>query len=92
MTYKMTLSNDQIAILLGIPCMTLFLGNVTAGNEIGYGLARDVNYQFSFWLDWGSTDNNNLIAKAAVKNNTGSTQTILFRGNWRSIVSTVSVS
>ena len=85
--FTMTLTNASGKRLFGIPFVTLYEGSVAGGNEIGYGNARDASYRVvSIALDWGTTDNNNLITKVSITNNTGSTQTILFRGNWRFLV------
>ncbi len=88
----MTLTNAGGSSLFGIPQMTFFEGSVASGTQIGYGLSRDVDYDFSFVTDWNGTNNTFLVAKASLKNNTGLTQTILFRGNWKFIVSSAAVS
>jgi hypothetical protein len=79
----MTLSNLDNQPLIGFPNVTFYEGSVAAGNEIGYGDARDSGYQLAFWCDWGGTNNNNVKSKSWIRNNSGSSKTIEFRGNWR---------
>jgi hypothetical protein len=88
------LINDQNKRLFGFATMSMYQGSVAAANEIGAGNAAiDAGYDVCFNpSNWGVTDNNDLWAVAWVRNKTGSPQTILFRGNWRYLVSSATTA
>ncbi len=85
--FLFTLSNTDGKRLLGFPNITLYEGSVAAGNEIMRASPRGANYDWRIWCDWGDTDNNDIVCYTWVYNHSGSTQTVLFRGNWRYLVS-----
>ena len=65
---------------------TLYEGSVATGNEINGFTLRSYNYDWRWWRDWGATDNVNVKDYVWVRNNTGSTQMIIMKANWRYVV------
>ncbi len=91
--FTMTLMpQDFNTRLFGVPFMSVYHTEVLGINQIGIGTPHDLEYDFSFWSDWGDSDGNNLVARAYVRNNSATTKTILFRGNFRFLVSQASVT
>ena len=86
-TFINTLESDSGFRLFGSPNISLYVGSVSADNIISGGSNVNPNeYKWAIWVDWGGTDNNNIVAKTYIQNNTGGTKTILFRSNWRFLV------
>ena len=86
-TFINTLESDSGFRLFGFPNITLYVGSATANDRISDGSNIDPNdYKWSIWIDWGSTNNDNMVSKTYVQNNSGGTKTILFRSNWRFLV------
>lgn len=91
-SFIMTLSNDFGLRLFGMPAVTLYESSVSADNAIPRGAnISDGDYIYAVHIDWGLTDNNNIKIVAWVRNQTGSAQDILFRGNVRFITETADV-
>ncbi len=91
--FTMTLMPQDFGTrLFGVPSMSVYHTEVSGINKIGSGMAHDLEYDFAFWSDWGDSDNLNLVARAYVRNNSASTKTIIFRGNFRFLVTQASVS
>ncbi len=65
---------------------TLYETSVDPANVINGAAVRSYNYDWRWWRDWGQSDNNNVKDYVWVKNNTGSTQTVVMRANWRYII------
>lgn len=71
------------------PQVSLYEGSIADGNLIpaGDNLAPN-DYKFWHWIDWGSTDINNLEISyiTIIINNTGSSKPIIFKTNVRRII------
>lgn|SRR3972149_459980 len=92
-TFINTLSSASNSRLFGFPNISLYVGSISATTIIsdGTGINPD-SFKWAIWVDWGASDNNNIIAKAYIQNNSGGTETILFRSNWRFLVEGATIS
>lgn len=87
----MTLSSDLGLKLFAVPEVSLWSGSIADANLIPDGaLVLEENFRFHFWVDYGSSDGNNMKCKVFIKNLTASPVTVYFRGDWRFIVEDVS--
>lgn len=82
-----TLSNDAGKRMIGMPAVTIYESSIDSANSIpgGSNLAAG-DYEVDRWVDWGSSDNNNIVHKTYVRNTTGTTQDIIYRINVRFLV------
>lgn len=87
LTNTSTLYNILGERVFAIPQISYYEGSISAANKIpcGENIAT-TDYDYYVWLDWGSSDDYNQVIKSTIVNKTGSTQTILYRCNWRYIV------
>lgn len=87
LTATYTLSNDAGKRLFAIPAVSIFEDEVSGaallpnGSNIG---ASD--YAFSAWVDTASDDNNNVVFKVYVLNQSGGTHTIYVYASFRYLV------
>ena len=75
--------------IFGEPQMTFYEGSVADANIIPDGSSITKNgYKFWHWIDWGSTDINDLVISyvTVIINNTGVTKTVIFKTNVRRII------
>lgn len=86
-TVTATLSNAGGKRLFGMPTVSFYETTQTATNSIpdGSSIAAS-DYVVTHWIDWGASDNSNIVMKSWIKNNTGGTQTILYRIQYRYLV------
>ena len=87
-----TLANNDGKMVFGVPEFTFYEDSIGLGNEIGYGYPRDNNYECDHWIDWGSSDGNNMVLKCWIVNKSGSTKNIEAVCDWRFVVSSSSHS
>lgn len=87
-----TLTGNSGGRLLAMPSATLYEGSVAAGNELPDGSnVNDTDWSWHMWIDWGDSDNNNVVHKTYVTNVSGLTKTIVYRINFRSITELASL-
>lgn len=71
------------------PQISLYQDSAIAANQVPNGDNISVgDYKLWYWVDWGSTDINNLEIsfKTVLLNLSGSSQTIIYKANIRSII------
>jgi len=84
--FSSTLVSKFALPLFGTYHCTLYETQVDSAHKIPEGGSVSQEYRIAFWFDWGDTNNNNIVQKAYIRNETGAQQTILFRNNWRFFV------
>lgn len=84
--FTYTLTPAVAKILISTFHFTLYETSVATANVINGTDVRSYNYDWRWWRDWGQSDNNNVKDYVWVRNNTGSTQTVVMRANWRYII------
>lgn len=81
-----TLSSTRDLRLFGFCFFSFYQTSVSASNLIMGGANTSGDYYITFWNDLDDSDGNNIVFKAFIYNQSGSTQTILVRENFRFIV------
>jgi hypothetical protein len=102
--FTSTIENSNNLRLIAIPNVTLYVGSVSEDNiippapelidiDIPIG-GPGIFYFHSVWLDWGSSDNNNLVCKIYISRTEvlASSKTIICRVNWRYIFEDVTTT
>lgn len=93
MTVTYTFSNNAGKRLFAVPEISFFADEITSdglipdGNNIGSS-----DFVFTSWLDLATDDNNNVVFKAFILNQSGSTKTIYVFGSFRYLVDEGGVS
>lgn len=83
----MTLSNNKGLKLFAVPLFTVYKDSVSDSNRIPEGSAvSEEDFHFLSWIDYDSSDGNNMKLKYFIKNMSGSSKAIVFRGLWRFMV------
>lgn len=86
----MTLSSDLGLKIFAIPEITLYKTSVADANVIPDGASvNEEDFRFHTWIDYNSSDGNNLKSKTFIKNLTASPVTVYFKGDWRFLVEDV---
>lgn len=86
-TFTITTEHDDDLRLFTTTHITVYESSVSAANKIqGGDNIGNTDYELSIWNDWGGTNNNNVVHKVWVVNNSGGTETILLRVNARFVV------
>lgn len=92
-TVTATLSNDTGKRLFAMPTVSFYEGSEDLDYSIPDGVNIDAgDYLVTHWIDWGSSDNNNIKLKSWIRNNSGGSQTILYRAQIRFLVDQGGVS
>jgi len=76
-----TISQANNAKMFAIPDISIYIGSVSANNQLPGGSAIDESewQVIGPWNDWGTTDNKNSKTKIYVRNISAGSSTVLFR-------------
>lgn len=87
-TATVTLRNDKGLRLFATPHITVYEGSVSSSNVIKGGASVNWDdWEFGQQtLDWGKTDDNNVVYVLTLKNKSTSNKTVYYRVNMRYIV------
>lgn len=83
-TVVATLSNSDDLRLFAMPAVTLYDTTPSDANKIPDGSSVNPNnWEFSMWIDWGDSNNNNVVHKTFIKNTSVGSRTFHYRINFR---------
>lgn len=87
LTATYTLSNNAGKRLFAIPAVSIFEDEISAAGIIPNGSNIGASdYLFSSWIDTAEDDNNNIVFKVYVLNQSGGTHTIYVYASFRYLV------
>lgn len=81
-----TLSNDKDLRLFGFPQLTMYVDSVSEANRLYGATYTYAEFDFFNWVDWGSTDNNNVIFLVYVRNISGGSHDVIINVNFRYMI------
>lgn len=81
-----TLQNDKNLRLFGFPQVTMYVDSVSEANRLYGTVYTYAEFDFFNWVDWGSTDNNNIIFLVYVRNISGDTHDVIINVNFRYMI------
>lgn len=92
-TFTITLSNVYALKCFGIPIFALYESSVAANNQIPNGSAvNPSNYRLFWWIDYQSTDGNNVKLKVFVQNLSAGAKTVYLKGNFKYLLESSSAA
>lgn len=91
-----TLDHDDGKRIMAVPNQSLYKDSVSAANLWPSGSNWSIQDKFDLvvvtWVDWGSTDNNNVVTKMMIQNWGSSTFNLIYKCNHRFLLMESNIS